>query len=59
MIKEAHAILHITDSTLQHIFQEANQCVDHLTRIGAEHGEDLMVTAAQPLSFREFWIALT
>ncbi|KAI8530507.1 hypothetical protein RHMOL_Rhmol11G0064600 [Rhododendron molle] len=35
---------------------KANQCADHLARIGSEHGEDLVVRAAQPLSFREFWI---
>lgn len=56
MIKDAHAILTRTESTLQHIYREVDQYADRLARIGAEKGEDPVVSTVQPISLREFWI---
>lgn len=41
MINDAHAIMVRTGTTLNHTYREANQCADHLARIGAEQNEDL------------------
>ncbi|KAI8546501.1 hypothetical protein RHMOL_Rhmol07G0123100 [Rhododendron molle] len=52
MINDAHAILSRTKTTLTYIYQEANQCADHLARLGIDQNEDLVVSVNKPLSIR-------
>ncbi|KAI8566863.1 hypothetical protein RHMOL_Rhmol02G0075300 [Rhododendron molle] len=37
LINEAHFLLGQTNTTIGHIPRSANQCADHLARMGAEH----------------------
>ena len=56
IIREARALLQRTGATLRHISRSANQCADHLARLGAETGNPLLLMETMPVSVREFWI---
>lgn len=56
IINDAKILSERTGSSPPSIFGDANQCVDHLTRMGAEQNEDLIVSMDSPLSLREFMI---
>ncbi|KAI8567709.1 hypothetical protein RHMOL_Rhmol02G0142800 [Rhododendron molle] len=44
----------ITKRNLGNLPQSANQCADHLARLGAEHTEDLVFVMDIPIAMREF-----
>lgn len=54
MIFETKALKTQTGATLTHIPHSANECADHLARLGAELNEHLVVMDELPLSLREF-----
>lgn len=54
LIKEAKNLLTRTCSLLKHVFREANQCSDHLARLGAEQAEPLVILEDSPQSIRTF-----
>lgn len=54
IIKDARTILMGTASSLTHIYRRANECADHLARVGAEQAEDFKILMNNPLSVREF-----
>ncbi|KAI8570479.1 hypothetical protein RHMOL_Rhmol01G0037200 [Rhododendron molle] len=56
LINEAHFLLAQTNTTIGHIPRAANQCADHLARMGAEHTEDLVFVMDMPIGMREFVI---
>lgn len=56
IINDAKMLLHQTGSKLTHIYRAANQCADHLARMGAEQNENLVVIDQAPVSIREFLI---
>ncbi|KAH7859313.1 hypothetical protein Vadar_034482 [Vaccinium darrowii] len=55
MIFETKALKQRTGATLSHVSRSANECADHLARLGAEQEEHLVVMDVMPLSMREFW----
>ncbi|KAI8558924.1 hypothetical protein RHMOL_Rhmol04G0133800 [Rhododendron molle] len=54
VINEAHYLMNCTNTSIAHIYLSANQCADHLARVGAEQDEDLVVETHMPISIREF-----
>lgn len=56
IINDAHVLLNRTGTTLTHIYRNANQCADQLTRLGAEQNENLVVVVDIPISVREYLI---
>lgn len=57
MIFETKALKTRMGATLIHISRSANECADHLARLGAEQNDHLVVLDVMPLSLslREFW----
>lgn len=43
LVEDSRVLLHRTGSTLKHVYREANQCTDHLVRVGAEQEEELVI----------------
>ncbi|XP_058198622.1 uncharacterized protein LOC131314149 [Rhododendron vialii] len=56
LINEIHALLTQTNTTIGHIYRSANQCADHLARMGAERTEELVFVMDMPIAIREFVI---
>ncbi|KAI8554787.1 hypothetical protein RHMOL_Rhmol05G0124000 [Rhododendron molle] len=56
IINDAKMLLQQTKSKLTHIYRTANQCADHLARMGAEQNDNLVVLDQAPISIREFLI---
>ena len=56
IIRESKALLGRTGASLDHVSHNANQCADHLARLGSQGGEDLKVMEEMPVSVREFLI---
>ncbi|KAG5529761.1 hypothetical protein RHGRI_030220 [Rhododendron griersonianum] len=56
IINDAKMLLQQTESKLTHIYRDANQCADHLARMGAEQNDNLIVIDQAPISIREFLI---
>ncbi|XP_058211449.1 uncharacterized protein LOC131323612 [Rhododendron vialii] len=56
LINEIHALLTQTNTTIGHISRSANQCADHLARMGAERTEELVFVMDMPIAMREFVI---
>lgn len=55
MIFETKALKTRTGASLSHVPRSANECADHLARLGAEQNEHLFVLDTMSLSIREFW----
>ncbi|KAG5539803.1 hypothetical protein RHGRI_020126 [Rhododendron griersonianum] len=43
-----------TNTLIEHIYRSADQCADHLARVGAEQNEELGIEHDMPISIREF-----
>lgn len=56
LIVDARTILAGTNSTFTDIYKNANNCADHLARLGGEQDEDLKILTNNPLSIRSFLI---
>ncbi|KAI8538402.1 hypothetical protein RHMOL_Rhmol09G0100000 [Rhododendron molle] len=54
IINDAKMLLLQTGPTLTHIFRAANQCANHLARMGAEQNDSLVVLEQALISIREF-----
>lgn len=54
LIQDSRMLLESTQSSLAHIYREANSSADHLARKGAEQLEDLIVTEESPQSVHIF-----
>lgn len=55
MIYETRALKSRTGAILNHISRNANECADHLARLGAEQNEHLVLMDTMPLSLHECW----
>ncbi|KAI8529633.1 hypothetical protein RHMOL_Rhmol12G0239900 [Rhododendron molle] len=40
LINEAHYIMAMTNTLIEHTYRSANQCADHRARMGVEHTDD-------------------
>lgn len=56
IINYARTIIMGTASSLTHVYRGANECSDHLARVGPEQAEDFKILMNSPLSIREFLI---
>lgn len=56
IVNEAHYLMNRTNTSIEHIHRSANQCVDHLARVGAEQEDEMVVLTQMPISIREFVI---
>ncbi|XP_058181362.1 probable LRR receptor-like serine/threonine-protein kinase At1g56140 [Rhododendron vialii] len=56
LINEAHFIMAKTDTLIEHTYRSANQCADHLARMGIEQMDELVFVMNMPISLREFVI---
>lgn len=55
-INEAYQLMALSNTLIGHISHLANQCVDYLARLGAEHPDDLVFIMDMPIALREFVI---
>ncbi|KAE9450385.1 hypothetical protein C3L33_17714, partial [Rhododendron williamsianum] len=54
LIEDSRVLMTRTQSTLGHIFRQANQSTDNLAHLGPEQESDLVVTEETPPSVRLF-----
>ncbi|KAI8563661.1 hypothetical protein RHMOL_Rhmol03G0126400 [Rhododendron molle] len=54
LIHEAHFLMAQTDTLIEHTYRSANQCADHLARMGIEQMDELVFVMNMPISLREF-----
>lgn len=54
IIEEGRHIAVRTNSIITHIFRQANQVADCLTRLGSQQEKEFIVTRNMPLAAREF-----
>ncbi|XP_058180207.1 uncharacterized protein LOC131298752 [Rhododendron vialii] len=54
MINEAHYLMAQTNTSIGHTYRSANQCADHLARMGAEHTDELVFVMDMHIAMREF-----
>ncbi|KAI8524045.1 hypothetical protein RHMOL_Rhmol13G0118600 [Rhododendron molle] len=50
MINEAHYLMAQTNTSIGHTYSLANQCADHLARMGAEHTYELVFVMDMPIA---------
>lgn len=56
LINEAHFIMAKTNTLIKHTYRSANQCADHLARMGVEQPDELVFVMDMPISMREFFL---
>ncbi|XP_058203102.1 uncharacterized protein LOC131317581 [Rhododendron vialii] len=56
LINEAHFIMAKTNTPIEHTYRSANQCADHLARMGVEQTDELVLVMDMPISMREFFL---